>query len=104
MDIIKLLEGTIYEPDAERIDRVFKRRGVVDENSLRNAPALLQSYEICGHEVFSLLAEIRRVLSGEPKLSYTDEELAILEAKEAAEAESNAEESIRLDELSEEEE
>lgn len=84
MDFVKLLEGTMYESSGECINRVFNRIGI-DEHNIQNAPTILRKTRVCGHDLYLLLAEIQRVLSGEPKIMYTDEELKWLDSKESEE-------------------
>jgi uncharacterized membrane protein YukC len=55
----KLLKQTEFKKDAADIARKLERVGITDLALLDNAPTLLRSTKVWGHDIYSVIAAVR---------------------------------------------
>lgn len=66
--------------DKEVIREVFTRNGLTTQEATANAPRIVgHHFSSSDTDIYQIVAELNRVWEGKEKVSYTDEELKMLE-------------------------
>lgn len=66
--------------DKEAIRKVFTRNGLTTQGAVANAPRIVgHHFTASDTDIYQIVEELNRVWEGKEKVSYTDEELKMLE-------------------------